>query len=173
MGQSAMLVRLACRRPWPGPAGGPSQSVPFVRLGFGGEKDQKDAGSASVPGSPSPDSTAPLAAGVQGHPGSGQSRDGERDPAPSRPNTGRSDSGAQRGADGADRTRSRKMRQPMTEIMAQIARLEVESRFDPTISDLESVIASTLLPQVISKVIASGPRLRVKLRMIGRRGPDA
>ena len=109
----------------------------------------------------------------QSHPGSGQSRatatDGERDLAPSRPNTGRSNSGAQRGADGADRTRSRKMRQPMTEIMAQIARLEVESRFDPTTGDRESVIASMLLSQVISKVIASGPRLRVKLKRPGFR----
>lgn len=41
------------------------------------------------------------------------------------------------------------MRQPMTKIMAQIARLEVESHFDPTTSDREFVIASTLLPQVI------------------------
>ena len=58
------------------------------------------------------------------------------------------------------------MRQSMTKIVVQIARLEVESRFDPTTSDREFVIASTLLPQVVSKVIASGPRLRVKLRMI-------
>jgi hypothetical protein len=57
------------------------------------------------------------------------------------------------------------MLQPMTEIIAQIAHLEVESRFDPTTCDRESVIASTLLSQVISKVIASGARLRVKLRM--------
>jgi DNA-binding transcriptional LysR family regulator len=64
------------------------------------------------------------------------------------------------------------MRQPMTEIMAQIARLEVESRFNPVTSDREFVIAAgdciatMLLPQVIAKVIASGPRLRVSLRMI-------
>ena len=103
------------------------------------------------------------------HPGerpkSETATDGERDLALSRPNTGRSDSGAQRRADGADRTHSRKMLQPMTEIIAQIAHLEVESRFDPTTCDREFVIASTLLSQVISKVIASGARLRVKLRM--------
>jgi len=64
------------------------------------------------------------------------------------------------------------MREPMAEIMAQLARIDVETSFDPRNSDREFVIAvgdciaTTLLPQIIARLMASGTRLRVSLRLI-------
>jgi DNA-binding transcriptional LysR family regulator len=68
--------------------------------------------------------------------------------------------------------RALSLRGPLREIMAQIHRIEVEGSFDPAVSDREFSIAcadcieTSLLPQVIAKVIDAGPRMRIKLRLI-------
>jgi DNA-binding transcriptional LysR family regulator len=56
--------------------------------------------------------------------------------------------------------------------MAQVHRIGVEGSFDPAVSDREFQIAcadcisTSLLAQVIAKIIDAGPRIRNKLRLI-------
>ncbi len=64
------------------------------------------------------------------------------------------------------------IREPLREIMAQLNRLEVETKFNPATSNREFRIAcadcieTSLLPRVIAKIIGAGPRIRAKLRLI-------
>jgi DNA-binding transcriptional LysR family regulator len=64
------------------------------------------------------------------------------------------------------------LREPLREIIAQVHRIEVETSFNPAVSDREFRIACadciepSLLPQVIAKIIEAGPRIRIKLRLI-------
>ena len=64
------------------------------------------------------------------------------------------------------------MREPLREILAQLSRLEVETRFDPAVSSREFRIACadciepSLLPRLITRLIGAGPRVRAKLRLI-------
>lgn len=64
------------------------------------------------------------------------------------------------------------MREPLREILAHLARIEVEAKFNPAVSDREFHVASadcletSILPQLIARITAAGPRIRVRLRVI-------
>ncbi|NYE26702.1 LysR family transcriptional regulator [Pigmentiphaga litoralis] len=64
------------------------------------------------------------------------------------------------------------MREPLQEILAQVARIEVGTNFAPDLSDKEFRIAcadcipTLLLPQIIARLTSAGRRIRAKLRLI-------
>ncbi len=64
------------------------------------------------------------------------------------------------------------IRMPLREIMAHVHRMEADTHFDPDTSEREFKIAcadcivTSLLPNIIAKLIGAGPRIRVKLRLI-------
>ena len=76
------------------------------------------------------------------------------------------------GARLAPTERGAALREPLAEILAQLARLQAGAEFDPARSERSFVIASadslapTFLPQLIARVIAAGPRLSCHVRPV-------
>ncbi|WP_295522711.1 LysR family transcriptional regulator [uncultured Pseudacidovorax sp.] len=68
--------------------------------------------------------------------------------------------------------RAQGLREPLSEILAQLARMEAGAGFDPATAQREFHIACAdclppeLLPRIIERVMAAGPGLRVRMRLI-------
>ncbi len=70
--------------------------------------------------------------------------------------------------------RAAELRAPLAEILTQVARMEVQSTFDPTVAEREFHIACVdclppeLVPKIIATVTGAGPRIRIRMRQIGQ-----
>jgi DNA-binding transcriptional LysR family regulator len=68
--------------------------------------------------------------------------------------------------------RAASLRAPLQEILAQVARIEAAATFDPASADRTFNIACAdclpplLLPLLIARLVAAGPRLKVRMRLI-------
>lgn len=68
--------------------------------------------------------------------------------------------------------RAAELRAPLAEILAQVARMEARTAFDPAVAEREFHIASAdclppdLLPRIIAAVTRAGPRIRIRMRQI-------
>jgi len=68
--------------------------------------------------------------------------------------------------------RAADLRAPVAEILAQVARIEARSAFDPAVVEREFNIACAdclppeLVPRILASVIGAGTRLRVRMRQI-------
>lgn len=64
------------------------------------------------------------------------------------------------------------LRSPLEEILAQVARIEVDSKFDPSKADREfhlvfaDCLPATFFPALVARITKGGKRLRLRMRLI-------